>query len=80
MDDMSVARIAALERRQRILLATNALALCLFAAAAIFRPSLSVKAPQKAEATSLTARSEADTLRSSPPAMSRSRSTLESHR
>jgi hypothetical protein len=54
MNDTSVARIAALERRQRILLATNVLALSLFAAATIFNPSLSVKAQQKAETTSLT--------------------------
>ncbi len=54
MDDTTVARIAALERRQRLLLTTNAVGLCAFAVAAILQPGFTVRAQEKADSKSLT--------------------------
>lgn len=53
MNDTTAARLAALERRQKVLLTTT-LVLCLLTATAMLRPGLAVKAQNPPDAKSLT--------------------------
>jgi hypothetical protein len=53
MNNTADARIAALERRQRLLLTTNALGLGALAVVAILQPGLSVRAQERPDTKSL---------------------------
>ena len=54
MDEKTVARIATLERCQKLLLTTTAIGLCAFAVTVILHPDFAVRAQSKPEANSLT--------------------------